>query len=149
MIIKKNEIKRILIIKLRGIGDVILSTVVLDNLKHDFPEAAIDLLADRSCVEAVSQNQYFHNKIIFNRGNTLQRLKQIAAIKKNRYDLVLDFYSNPGTALITFFSGAKYRAGFPYRGRKFAYNLFGPSERNGIHAAQLHLLFLKSIGLSV
>jgi ADP-heptose:LPS heptosyltransferase len=49
--------------------------------------------------------------------------------------------------LITFFSRAKYRAGFPYRGRKYAYNLFGPLERNKFHSAQLNLELLKNIGI--
>ncbi|PIX00142.1 MAG: hypothetical protein COZ80_01810, partial [Ignavibacteria bacterium CG_4_8_14_3_um_filter_37_9] len=46
MKIEKGKIKRILCIKLRGIGDVILSTVVFDNLLKEFPLAKIDYLTE-------------------------------------------------------------------------------------------------------
>ena len=49
-LIGKERVKKILIIKLRGIGDVVLSTIVIDNLRKDFPKARIDYL-----VEAPSQ----------------------------------------------------------------------------------------------
>jgi len=37
MIIEKNQISTILCIKPRGIGDVVLSTIIIDNLKAHFP----------------------------------------------------------------------------------------------------------------
>lgn len=48
--IDKKSIKKILIIKLRGIGDVVLSTIVLDNLIADFPNVKIDYLTDKASV---------------------------------------------------------------------------------------------------
>lgn len=141
--IDKKRIKKILIIKLRGIGDVVLSTIVLDNLLIDFPDAKIDYLTDKSSVPVVDGLEQVNKVIVFPRQSTLQRIQLIWEIRKNKYDLVIDFYSNPSTALITFLSGAKYRIGYPYRGRKYAYNMFGPKERGRFHAAQLHLELLK------
>lgn len=145
--IPKKEIKKILIIKLRGIGDVVLSTIVLDNLKTDFPDSLIDYLTDPPSKTGLEGLKTV-NKVIPFPKKVLDRIKLINLIKKEKYDLILDFYSNPTTAQITFFSGAKYRCGFPYRGRKYAYNLFGPAERSRYHSAKLHLEFLKSIGIS-
>ncbi|MEI7811018.1 MAG: glycosyltransferase family 9 protein [Ignavibacteria bacterium] len=149
MIIKKDKVKKILLIKLRGIGDVILSSVVFNNLRREFPDATIDYLTEPPSRLALEGLDIINEVIIFDKRKRAGALSLIVNIRKRKYDLVMDFYSNPRTALITFLSGATYRAGFPYKGRKYAYNLFGPAERDSYHAADLHLEFLKGIGLSV
>ena len=146
MKIDKSKIRRILCIKLRGIGDVILSTVVFDNLLKEFSDAKIDYLTEPPSKAALEKLSFLNEIILYKKNESLAGLKTISKVFLNKYDLVLDFYSNPRTAMITYFSRAKYRAGFPYRGRTYAYNLFGPAERNKFHAAQLHLEYLKSIG---
>ncbi len=146
--INKTKVKKILIIKLRGIGDVVLSTVVLNNLRKDFPDARIDYLAETPSLPGLAGLKDVNQVLIFERKNFWKKISLIVRIIKIRYDLVLDFFTNPTTAIITFLSGAKYRAGFPYRGRKYAYNFFGPPERDKFHAAQLHLETLKLLGLS-
>lgn len=146
--IDKTEIKRILIIKLRGIGDVILSTIVLKNLKSQFPSAVIDYLTEKPSRDALSNIPEVNDILLYNRKSAVQKIKQILEIRRRGYDLVFDFFSNPSTAQITFLSGAKYRVGFPYRGRKYAYNLFGPADRDKYHAADLHLKTLENIGIA-
>jgi ADP-heptose:LPS heptosyltransferase len=146
--IKKDKVKKILIIKLRGIGDVILSTVVLDNLKKDFPYAEIHFLTEPPSLPALEKIPAIKSILLFKKDKFLSGLFLIFQVFFKRFDLIFDFYSNPRTALITFLSRAKYRAGFPYRGRSYAYNLKGPTVRDKFHAAQLHLEFLKEIGLS-
>jgi lipopolysaccharide heptosyltransferase II len=148
LIIDKSLIKKILVIKLRGIGDVVLSTIVLENLRKDFPNARIDYLAEKPSQPGLFGLPYVNDVLIFERHNFWAKVELILQIRKNKYELVLDFFANPSTAIVTFFSGAKFRVGFPYRGRKYAYNIFGPEERGKYHAAQLHLEMLKDIGLS-
>lgn len=149
MLINKNEIKKILIIKLRGIGDIVLSTIVLDNLKSEFPNATIDYLTDPQGKAGLEGLPQINSVITFPRDNALKRIKLIYRIYKNNYDIVFDFFSNPSTALITYFSIAKYRVGFPYQGRKYAYNLFGPSERGQYHSAVLHLKTLEKAKIKI
>lgn len=149
MTIDKSSVNIILLIKLRGIGDVILSTVVLDNIKTNFPTASIDYLTEKPSEQLLEGLQQINKVLLFNKKDFWGRLKLVQEIRKHKYDLIFDFYSNPFTAQLTFLSGSKYRAGFPYKGRKYAYNLFGPEERGIYHAADLHLEFLKIIGLTV
>lgn len=139
----KSKINRILIIKLRGIGDVVLSTVILDNLRKEFPGAIIDYLTEKPSVTAISGLEQVNKVLLFKGKSISEKLRTLKEIRENKYDLILDFYSNPTTALFTFLSGAEYRIGFPYNGRKYAYNLFGPAERNLYHAADLHLKTLE------
>jgi lipopolysaccharide heptosyltransferase II len=146
--LNKEKIKKILIIKLRGIGDVVLSTIVIDNLRKDFPNAHVDYLVEKPSEPGLLGLKEINNVLLFERNSFWKKVSLIFQIRKIKYDLVLDFFSNPSTALITYLSGAKYRVGFPYRGRKYAYNLFGPEERGKYHSAQLHLETLKLLGLN-
>lgn len=149
MNIDKSRVKRILIIKLRGIGDVILSTGIIKNLLAEFPGARIDYLTEKPSRAALTGIKEINEILLLERKSNTQKLKLIMEIRKRKYDLVFDFFSNPTTALITFFSGARYRAGFPYRGRKYAYNLFGPEERQKYHSADLHFKTLEELGIKV
>ncbi len=146
--INKSIVKKILIIKLRGIGDVVLSTIVLDNLKSDFPDATIDYLTDPPSIPALEGLPNVNRVLLFPRNSTWGRIKLMNKIRNQKYDIVFDFFSNPSTALITFISGSKYRIGFPYKGRKYAYNHYGPEERSKYHAAILHLETLKKLSLT-
>ena len=120
----------------------------MDNLRKDFPDAEIDYLTELPSKPGLTGLKNISNVLILNRKSFWSKIILAYRIRKEHYDLVLDLFANPTTAQLTYFSGAKYRAGFPYRGRKYAYNLLGPEERGKYHAADLHREFLKSIGLS-
>ena len=51
--------KRILIIKLRHHGDVLLSTPVVDALKTRFPDCEIDMLVYAGTEQLIAGNQRF------------------------------------------------------------------------------------------
>ncbi|MBI5730930.1 MAG: glycosyltransferase family 9 protein [Ignavibacteriales bacterium] len=146
--LNKEKINKILIIKLRGIGDVVLSTIVLNNLRKDFPNARIDYLVEAPSEQGLLGLKDINRVLLFERNDFWKKVSLIFQIRKNKYDIIFDFFTNPSTALITFLSGAEYRVGFPYRGRRYAYNLYGPEERGKYHSAQLHLETLKLLGLN-
>jgi lipopolysaccharide heptosyltransferase II len=147
MKIIKDRIKKILCIKPRGIGDVVLSTIVIDNLKQHFPSATIDYLTEPFITPALQYNPNI-NKVI-TMGKSEFSLKVAFRIKKEKYDLILDLWSNPRSAQITFLSGVKYRVGFAYRGRKYAYNILATSGRGREHAAEHNLELLKALNVPV
>jgi lipopolysaccharide heptosyltransferase II len=142
-----NNVKRILCIKPRGIGDIVLSTIVLDNLKSHFPAAKIDYLTEHFAKSAVENNPLV-NKVI-----TIDKkefpLKAALKIRKEKYDMVFDLWSNPRSAQITFLSGIKYRVGFAYRGRKYAYNYPATSSKGEHHSAEHNLELLKAADVPI
>lgn len=143
-----EQIKKILIIKPRGIGDVVLSTILLDNLTAHFINAKIDYLTEEFSKPAV-ENLPDVNKTL-----TMKRdefpLKAAMMIRKEKYDLLIDSWVNPRTALISFLSGIKFRVGFAYRGRKYAYNILATSARGSDHhSAEHNLELLKPLGIPV
>ena len=145
--IKKEEINKILCIKPRGIGDIILSTIVLENLKAAFPYSEIHYLTEDFAKRAVENNPFVSKILTFNKKDFV--LSIIRKVRKEKYDLVFDFWSNPKTAQITFFSGARYRVGYEKRGRKYAYNYLGKNGTMGEHAAEDNLVLLKVADIPV
>src|ERR1035437_9469468 len=130
MEIDKSKIKKILCIKPRGIGDIVLSTIIIDNLISYFPEVKIDYLTENFAKSCLEDNPNI-NKIL-TMGKKEFPLWVALRIRKEKYDLLIDLWSNPRTAQITFLSGVKYRVGFSYRGRRYAYNIRATSERGAV-----------------
>lgn len=147
MNIKTSQINKILCIKPRGIGDVVLSTIILDNLKSHFPSVKIDYLTEEFIRPAIEFHPDINKTITM--GKSEFPLKVAWRLRKEKYDMILDLWSNPRTAQITFLSGVKYRAGFAYRGRKYAYNILATSGRGEVHSAEHNLEILKAIGVPV
>jgi len=147
MQIKKSEIKKILCIKPRGIGDILLSTIVLENLKAAYPESEIHYLTEEFAKRAVENNPLVSKILTFHKKDFV--LSVIKKVRKEKYDLIFDFWSNPKTAQITFLSGAKYKVGFDKRGRKYAYNIRGVNGTMGKHAAEDNLVLLKTVDVPI
>jgi lipopolysaccharide heptosyltransferase II len=144
--ITKN-IKKILLIKPRGIGDIVLSTIVLDNLNKKFPSAEIHYLTETFAKDALANNPLVSKVHTFEKSEFV--LKVAARLRKEKYDLIIDLWSNPRSAQITFLIHAKYRVGFSYWGRKYAYNILGTSEKGEHHTAEHNLELLKAIGIEI
>ncbi len=147
MKIDKSEIRKILCIKPRGIGDIILSTIILENLIQHFKDVKIDYLTEDFAVNAVENNPMV-NKVLSMKSKEFP-LKVAARIRKEKYDMILDLWSNPRSAQITFLTGVKYRVGFAYRGRKYAYNILASSGRGNYHSAEHNLELLKALDVPI
>lgn len=145
--IKREEIKKILCIKPRGIGDIILSTIVLENLKSAFPHSEFHYLTEEFAKRSVEYNPFVSKILTFNKKDFV--LSIIRKVRNEKYDLVFDFWSNPKTAQVTFFSGAKYRVGYEKRGRKYAYNFIGKAGTLGEHAAEDNLVLLNALNIPI
>ena len=142
-----STVRKILIIKPRGIGDVVLSTIVLKDLRRAFPTSTIDYLVEPPSEPAVKHLLTISDVVVFDKRKT-NSLKFLFEVRKRKYDLVIDLFNNPRTALITYMSGAKYRIGFAIKGRQYAYNI--PVERDlNLHSAEHNLLPLKTLGIEI
>lgn len=144
---KQEEIKKILCIKPRGIGDIVLSTIVLENLKDYFPSAEIHYLTEEFAKLSVANNPLVKKVITYKKSDFIFRT--IRNVRKEKYDLIFDFWSNPKTAQITFFSGAKYRVGFAYRGRRYAFNIKSETGRGNVHSAEHNLELLQAFSVPI
>jgi ADP-heptose:LPS heptosyltransferase len=138
--------RKIVIIQLRRIGDVLLSTPVVRALKTHFPRSYIAFLVERESSDLLTLNPYLNEVIILEREryrNPLYSLRKIWQIRKKGFDLVMDFLGNPRTAYITFLSGASRRMGYDIPWRRFYYNLLIKDDGRPNYSAAHKLEALK------
>lgn len=92
-----NHIKKIAIVKLSAMGDIIHAMVALQYIKKNFPNILIDWFVEESFSKILENNPHINNIYKVNlksiKKNKLELFNQIKLIKeysKNSYDLVID-----------------------------------------------------------
>ncbi|ADV46646.1 putative lipopolysaccharide heptosyltransferase III [Nitratifractor salsuginis] len=107
---------KILISKFMHIGDVLLITPLLSNLKHYYPDASIDVALNEGTEEMLTLHPALNRLHIYRRSQIkklppLQRLKAELAyaqeIRKERYDLLINLTRGDRGLMIAAYSGAK------------------------------------------
>ena len=90
---------KVLIIKYRNIGDVLLSTPLINNLKHHYPDSVIDFALNKGCEDMVLNNPNINKVIIYDRSRikrlgVFSRLKEevglINKVYQQKYDIVIN-----------------------------------------------------------
>ncbi len=143
----RNDL-RILVVKLRALGDVLLSTVVLPNLRNAFPDARIDFLTESPAHQLLEGRPELDGVISIHRhgGGILRTFRQV---HRAHYHLVFDLFCNPRSAQITWATRADVRVGYPFRGRAWAYNVHATSRSSAVHNVEFNLDALRAIGIPI
>lgn len=148
MIIDRSTVNNILVVKLRAIGDVVLSTVVLKNLRSAFPDARIDFLTERSSREVLEGNSHINEVLVFD-SRRQSGAGLIGTVRRRKYDLVIDLFGNPRTAIVTLLSGARYRVGYRFTWRQYCYNIVVAPKGGEVHNTEFNLDALRAIDVPV
>lgn len=142
------DFSSILIIKLRGTGDVVTALPVVSNLRARYPDARIDFLVEKGSAGIIRGNPWITTVMEFDRKKESD-ISFIRRVREGKYDLVLDLFSNPRTALATFLSGARIRAGYPFRGRAYAYNTKIEPRGSTVHNVEFNLDALRRLNVPI
>jgi len=114
---RRGEPLKILVTRLRYLGDVILTTPVLASLKSRYPEARIDYLTEEPFGPVLEGNPHIDE--IVTTGGTFPGT--VARIRKRRYTAALDLFYNPRSAWLLFLSRIPVRVGGARRWRRRLY----------------------------
>ncbi len=141
--------KKILVIRLRAVGDVVLMTPLLRALRKQFPGAQIDLLADLVPSAVLQNNPRLSNLLVAPRRGAplLEQLRFLRGVRASGYDWVLDLFGNPRSAWVSLLSGAPLRAGYAYRVRRWAYTHAVPMNRVRRYQPLVNLGVLEHLGV--
>jgi lipopolysaccharide heptosyltransferase II len=143
----------ILVVRPGAMGDVLLTTPVLRALKIAFPASLLAALVTRPGKEILSQNPDLDEIMVLDKSSWRPQVEIVGAVRRKKFELVLDFLCNPRTALITFLSGAPFRVGYGVGLRRFAYNVVKPRDefRDGKkvakYAAEVNLDVVRYLGI--
>jgi ADP-heptose:LPS heptosyltransferase len=124
----QGDPRRILLVKLHGIGNIALLIPVIRRFKARYPAADIDFLSFRTNAGILEGIGEISGRHFLERGNPWNLVASIArvfpAIRRRRYDLVVDFDQFAHfSAIATMVTGAPRRIGFrnPTLRRHLAY----------------------------
>ncbi|MBI5015086.1 MAG: glycosyltransferase family 9 protein [Deltaproteobacteria bacterium] len=113
---------RFLLIQLRQIGDVVLTTPIARILKEAFPGSHVAFLTERPSDQLLRGNPFLDDVLLNDRkGSWRDTLGLGLRLRRERFDVVLDFIANPRSALLAFLSGAPMRVAYPVPIRKVLY----------------------------
>lgn len=126
-----------------------LSTPVIENIRNNFPEAEVNFLTQNYCIEVLRGNPYLNRILTYDILKGDSSICLLKNINKQKYDLVIDLFGNPRTALITFNSEARYRVGYRFGWRQMAYNIKVKPRGGEVHNIEFNLDSLRTIGLNV
>lgn len=119
-----KDFKTILIIQTAFIGDVILSTVLIEQLKKHYPEAKIDFLLRKGNESLLQGHPHLREVLIWNKKKQKQKnlLKILKRIRKARYDVLINLQRFTSSGILTALSGAKLKIGYDKNPLSFFFN---------------------------
>jgi len=150
---------KILILKFRNIGDVLLITPLLSNLKLCYPDARIDIGVNKNTDSMLTLNNNVDNIIVYDREGikALSLFKKIWKevkfsffFRKENYDIVISLTEGDRGAQIAWLSGASIRIGYSNSNRilKNAFTHY-LSKQGFRHTLETNLDPLRVLGLPI
>ena len=140
---------KFLLIQLRRIGDVLMTSPSIRLLHESFTDADVTFLTESPSDQVLNENPNLKEILLYRKPESiLETLRYFLNLRSRKFDCVIDFYGNPRSALITRLSGAPMRIGFDFRGRNLAYThpvkISGKVSYSAIDKAQL----LRPLGIT-
>jgi heptosyltransferase-3 len=146
---------KILLINLKHLGDVILTTPVVGALKTRFPDSCLTMVVDKGMEDAVSGHPLIHEVLALERKESFfpeltSQWRLIRRLRAARFDLAVEAGAGDRGALLAFLSGARRRIGFiplrkKYLLRALLFTDRVPDRSNFQHTVLHHLDLLSPL----
>ncbi|MBV9241850.1 MAG: glycosyltransferase family 9 protein [Acidobacteria bacterium] len=146
------QIRRILVVKLRSIGDTVLSTPSLIALRRHAPQAEIDILLEDWVAPVLDG---FEGVNVISMGSsTMDRLAAARQLRRRGYDVAFNLHGGTTSTFLAWASGARHRFGNADYQYSFLYNhkLSSPVDfwgREKLHSAEQQLALIGHAGVPV
>ncbi len=148
-----TSVRRVLVVRLRSIGDTVLATPSLIALRRFLPDARIDVLLEQ-WVAPLLDGFDSADDVISVGPTLLDRIKTAREIRRNHYDVVFNLHGGTTGTFFTYISGAGHRVGYSHYSYLFAYNHILSSSaqywlKEHTHSAEQQLALLGFVGVPV
>ncbi len=148
-----SNVDRVMIVKLRSIGDTVLSTPSLIALRRFLPEARIDILLE-DWVAPLLEGHDSVNSVISVGRTAFARFNTAGELRRQKYDVAINLHGGTTATFFTAASRAKHRVGYAEYRYSFLYNHLLSSasdfwKAEYTHSAEQQLALLGFIGVPV
>ena len=143
-----HSIKKILIVRLGKIGDLVVTSFVFEVLKEKYPHLDIHLLTLSSNKDVLKYNSRL-TKVIYTKKNLSLYLKLLGLFNE-QYDMILDFNDNPSntSALIFKFVNARIKVGYDFpKYERYINFKVTPIKKENSHIIERMNNFLFQLGI--
>ena len=124
---------KVLLIRLRLIGDVVFTTPLPRAVKRAFPQARVSYLVEEAAAPVVAHNTDIDDLIVVHRRRGWRRIADdialAARLRRARYDVVIDLHGGPRSSWLAWATGARQRIGYDVKGRSWMYTRTVPRPR--------------------
>ncbi len=147
-----DSIKKILVIDLAFIGDVILATPTMRALKAHFPKARLTMLTVPLTAEVAEMNPYVDEVLVYDkRGKDegfLGMWRMARRLAPMGFDLCVSMNFALRGAVVAWLAGIPHRLGYDAQHASFFLTMVASKEREGIkHETLNHLEVLRPLGI--
>jgi len=142
------ENPRLLFLRPRFRGDVLLASTIPRLIKRDFPDARVDLLTEPACVGAAGGNAGWSRVISLARHDLMAWWRTVRHLRRADYDVACDLFGNPRSALMVYMCGARFKIGPRITGWDYLFHMQTQPERKGPRPAwESYFDILRSFGM--
>lgn len=149
-----SDVQRILIVRLRSIGDTVLTTPSLFALRRFVPQAQIHILLEDWVAPVLDGSDLVDRIITLPRDSTSARARLARELRSTRYDVVYNLHGGTTATFLTRATGAKHRVGFENYQYARLHNHVAPSpltiwQRPTLHSVEQQLALVGWTGVPV
>jgi lipopolysaccharide heptosyltransferase II len=116
---------KILLIRLRLIGDVVFTTPAIRAIRRRYPDARIAYVVEPGAHPVVETNPHLTDVIVASAAHGLERLREdwrlARRLRREGFDIAIDFHGGPRSSWLTWASRARVRIGYRIAGRGWMY----------------------------
>ncbi len=156
MLIEWKNVRRVLVVRLRSIGDTVLATPSLIALKRFLPDAQIDILLEDWVAPVLENFDAADNILALKKDDLKARLKMSVQIRRAGYDVAFNLHGGSTAGFFVRASSAKHRIGYDfYRYKRFHTQLFSAEDclnfwqTKTVQSAEQQLALLGLVGVPV
>lgn len=110
------RVKRILVIKLAAVGDVVLSLPSIRAVRERYPDGFITVLVGYKSRQIIRNCPYINDLIVYEhlsgRKSKISFLKVASLLRKEHFDIVIDLQNNKLSRFLAYLSTASIRMGY-------------------------------------
>jgi len=147
----KTDFKRILIIQVNWLGDILFTTPTISAIRRTYPDAFIASLCAPRCIELLESNPDIDELILFDEKSThksiFSKIKTINEVRSKRFDLVVSFHRSMTRMLLAALSGIPKRIGYASKKRSWLLTDSVQSPTTEPHRVEYFLDIVRSIGI--
>ena len=146
-------IRKILIIQLGDIGDVVWAIPAFWAVKNAFPQADVSVLTRKPNGDLLLDDPHIDTAFQIGKKNVWEELHLFISLRRKKFDLIFDLRADDRGAYTSFFVGAKIRVGLYYpelfrRNRMFTHLVDPPPAVTRTYgAAEQSLRIIRGFGI--